>query len=141
MALRRVIKTGSSGSGLVRYRLGPSRLYLDDLQSIYDSLSAVVEKRDKVSDSHESEDPADETHVGIEIEAGEAIADELIDLRDARPKELEELRISSRNPRITIDLWKRIAVISAFSTDREAEELAIGIRDYINSRRSVFAFT
>jgi hypothetical protein len=35
MTLRRVIKTQSPGSGLVRYQIGPSKLYLEDLQMIH----------------------------------------------------------------------------------------------------------
>lgn len=128
MTLRRVIKTQPQGSGLVSYKIGPSKLYLDDLQMIYDTLVVAAEQR--ISDSKTG------SAVSIEIKAGDASADEIIDLRDARAEEVKRVRISLRDPLVTVRLLRTYADVSGLTTDSSSLELAAGIRDHINSRRS-----
>jgi hypothetical protein len=43
MALHRVIKISPESPGLVNYRLGPSKLYLDDIDLIYQELLKAAE--------------------------------------------------------------------------------------------------
>jgi hypothetical protein len=128
MALRRVIKTQSQDSGFVRYTLGPAKAYLDDVQSIAEALLAAAQKRAKDSEANEP--------VQVLIAAGEAIADEPSDLRDARPEELQRARIAIKDPLISVDLWKRGASVSTVSSDVEGQELAVGIKEFVNRRRS-----
>ena len=92
---------------------------------IYDTLLAAAEKQ--APDSGAS--------VNVEIKAGDALADEIDDLREARSGELRKIRISLGNPSVTVDLWRGV---SGTSMDPVSQELALGIRDHINARRSLF---
>ena len=84
MALHREIKALSNEPGLITNRLGPAKLYLDDIQTIYDALNnAANEKparlwqewrRNSLSDGIETSP--------VVITAGEAIANEPDDLRE-----------------------------------------------------------
>ncbi len=131
MALRREIEIKSQENGPVKYKLGPARLYLDDLQLIYDTLFSFARKR--------SGDSADTNSVHLEIKVGDAVADEIDDLRDARPAELRNVRISLRDPLVTVSLRRSYADLWAASTDIGSQELAAGIRDYVKGRRSLLS--
>jgi hypothetical protein len=130
MALRREIRITAQYARPTRCRLGPAKIYLDDVQLIYESLAKAAIKRAK--DSNVTE-PAQ-----IFIGAGEAYAESPDDLRDAKPEELQKVSIGIEHPAIVVDLHRRFASISAYSDveDYDGEEVANRIRNYINSRRS-----
>jgi hypothetical protein len=131
MALRREIKTQPKRSKAARYRLGPAKLYLDDVQLIYDTLFSTAQEW--------ASDSADEEPIDIELKAGDALADEVSDLRDARTEEIKKVTISADGHLFSVIacLHSSVATIWAISVDSKGEELAAGIRDYINGRRSL----
>lgn len=129
--LRRSIKIEiePEDPGLVRYRLGPSKLYLDDVNLIYETLVAASKER-----AGDGNSPAP-----VVITAGEATADSPEDLRDATPKELRKVTIALDNPLLFVELWATYAGATAKSADREGKALAMGIRQHIKSRRTLSA--
>jgi hypothetical protein len=131
MALRREIKVQPEDFGPIRYRLGPARIYLDDVELIYEALLAVADKK--------TEGSQDNKAASIIITAGDARADLPDDLRDARPEELQKVRIAIKDPAVSVDLFRRYAVVSAISSESGAKELAAGIRNSVNRRRSFWA--
>jgi len=78
--------------------------------------------------------PPDDEPLSIIIKAGEAYADLPDDLRDAKPEELHRVRIVTRRPAIMVDLKQRNA--NVWTSDPDAKDLAAGIRDFVNRRRS-----
>ena len=127
MALRREIKLQTEDAGLTRYRLGPAKVYLDDLQLIYETLAEANE---------ETDDSAEGKAAPVTITAGEASADLPEDLVDAKPEELQHVRLTIKNPAITVSLSRRYASIYVNSSNRGSVELANGIRNFINHRKS-----
>jgi hypothetical protein len=130
VALRRVIHTPSQRPGLVIYRLGPAKLYLDDIDLIHQTLRRVGEERCK-------ELPPGETlsTAVVSITAGEATADVAEDLSEARPEELRKVRISLGLPLVVVQLgYPASASVSALASDADGLAAAQGIRDYVNSR-------
>jgi hypothetical protein len=114
--------------GLIRHRLGPSKLYIDDVELIYDLLVDASNTRAEES----GEKPAP-----VVITAGEAVADLVENLSDATPKELLKVHIALDQPLVSVDLWRRWAVVTAQSSDPKARELALSIRKYVKDKRSV----
>lgn len=102
MALHRQIRS----VGPYRIPLGPSRLYLDDVQDIVNTIEDFTKE---ARDSASSESAI--KHGKIEIAAGNAIADTVDDLREATQKELSRVSISLNSPLLRIDLWKVVADI------------------------------
>lgn len=133
MALRREIKIETEDAGPIRFRLGPARLYLNDVELIYETLLAAASK--KAVDSS-TDDSQDNKAASIIITAGEARADHPCDLRDAQPEELQKVRIAMKDPAISIDLYRRYANISTVSSDSEAKELAAAIHSFVNRHYS-----
>lgn len=129
MALRREIKTKIQDVSLTRYHIGPATIYLDDIELIYETLL-------KAANAESGHSPDCNNPDSVIIKAGEARADIPSDLCDAKPKELQEVRIAIRHPAITVTFRRRISTIWA---DSEGKDLAAGIRDFINSRRSFFS--
>jgi hypothetical protein len=126
--LRREIKIQPDDDpGLVRHRLGPSKLYIDDIALICDTLREASESRAKATDTEAAP---------VVITAGEAMADSAEDLRDATPSELRSVRIALDRPLVSVDLWARSADVSAQSSDVDGKALALGIRDFVKSKRS-----
>jgi hypothetical protein len=141
MALRREIKTQAQSLGIISYDLGPAKIFLDDVQLIYDTLFVAASKRAESSqrnkeDSTVTQD-SQEKEISVAISAGEAKADLPDDLRDANPEELERVRIAIKDPLVSVDLWRQYADVSAESSDPEATALAVGIRDFVNNKRSL----
>ena len=114
--------------GLIRYRLGPSKLYIDDVRLIYEHL--VDDSKARTRESGEEAAP-------VVITAGKATADLPEDLSEATPKELQTVRVALDRPLVTVDLWRRGAGVTAQSSDPRATALARGIRDNVNSKRSL----
>jgi hypothetical protein len=129
--LRRSIKIEfePEDPGLVHYRLGPSKLYLDDVNLIYETLIAASKER-----AGDGNSPAP-----VVITAGEATADSPEDLRDATSKELKKVTVGLDDPLLFVELWATHAGVTAKAADREGKALATGIRDYIKSRRTLSA--
>ncbi|MFH0177222.1 hypothetical protein [Streptomyces cacaoi] len=127
MALYRRVKIPPSDAGLTRYRLGPSRLFLEDVQAIYDALCEAAKQRAEESEDGEAS--------SVTIVADETPADSPQDLLEATPEELRNLRMASKKPLVSVDLWSHYADVSAQSSDVEGEAVARGIRDYVNRRR------
>jgi hypothetical protein len=130
VALRREIKIQPQDASLVRYRLGPARIYLDDVQAIYETILKETHKR--VQDSEDGKS------IEIFIRAGsDASAESPDDLRDAKPEELRRVRIGTSRPPILVELGLDSADVSA--SDPEGKDLVAGIRNYVNRRRSGWA--
>ena len=136
MALRREIKIQPEDFGPIRYRLGPARIYLDDVELIYETLLAAA--GENAGDSKD-DDAQDYKATSIIITAGDARADLPDDLRDARPGEVQRVRIAIKNPAISVDLFRRHAVVSTISSEPDAREVAVGIQNFVNRRRSLRA--
>ena len=94
MALHREIKVNTDEVGLVTSRLGPAKLYLDDIQTIYDVLFKTVDKKLRI--------PGILKRPSVVITAGEAIADLPNDLQEATRDELREVKITLNEPLITV---------------------------------------
>lgn len=129
MAFIRTIKI-KNDPGLIRYRLGPSKLYLDDIQLIHKTLNDASEARAK--DGEESGNAAP-----VVISAGEGTADLPEDLRAAWPEELQTVEIAVGRPVVSVELYRRAAVVTAQSSDIEGTAVALSVRDYVNSKRSL----
>jgi hypothetical protein len=130
MTLRRTINIGDKTAGLITFPRGPSKLYLDDIELIYQTLINAAEERGKNSESGQV--------APVAIYAGEAVADSPEDLREARPEELKRVRIALNDPVVTVDLWRpSLADVSAVGSDSDGSALAVGIRDFVNQRRSL----
>ncbi len=129
MSLHRTIEIKPHNPGVARYALGPSRLYLDDIQLIHETLAKAANRRADSLGGEAAE---------VVITAGEAIADEPSDLRDANSEELARVRIALDSPLISINLKTRWADVSVQTSDSEGRDTAVGIRDYINKKRSIF---
>jgi hypothetical protein len=128
MAIHRRIEIADDDPGLTRYRLGPSKLYLEDVALIHKTLVDASETRAKKSG---------EEAAPVVITIGEATADWPADLSDATPKELLRVRVALDRPVVSIDLWRRGAGVTAQSSDPLATRLACGIRDDVNGKRSM----
>lgn len=127
MPLHREIEIADE-SGLVQYRLGPSKLYIDDIRLIYSLL--LENSKARTGESGEEAAP-------VVITAGKATADLPEDLSEARPEELQTVRVALDRPLVAVDLRRRGAVVTAQSSDPRATALARGIRDDVNSKRSM----
>src|SRR5690348_3243605 len=129
MALRRDLPIEDE-PGLIRHRLGPSKLYLDDVERIYNHLVGASEK--KAKESGENKEAAQ-----VKITAGKGtIADLPEDLCEANAEELLEVSVALDWPVVSVDLWRRGAGVTAQSSDPEARELARRIHEHIKSKRS-----
>ncbi|WFB07388.1 hypothetical protein LRS74_10250 [Streptomyces sp. LX-29] len=122
MALQRSIKIPSNDPGLVRYRLGSSKLYLDDVQIIYEALKELERKSGCVE--------------AVSLTAGDAIADEPDDLRDATSEELKSVRLALKDPLVSVDLWDERADVTA-SSNTESRAVAVAIRDFVKGKRNL----
>lgn len=126
MGLRRNIQL--PGDMLVRHRLGPSKLYIDDVQIIYDFLITAAEAR-AIREGTEA--------ASVVITAGDAVAQSgPYDLRDATPRELQEVQLSLARPLVSITLSRQWAGATAQASDNEGTSVARGIQAYINKRRT-----
>lgn len=130
MGLDRTIEIRNDNPGLIRFRLGPSKLYLDDIRLICKTLRKASEA--DVKDSKEIRAAAP-----VVIAAGKAIAESAEDLRDAWPDELRTLKIALGRPVVSVELYRRSAAVTAQSSDVEGRAIALGVRDYVNGKRSL----
>src|SRR5271170_222522 len=131
MAFTREIEMKNGDPGLIRYRLGPSKLYLDDIRLICNTLKIVSETRAEDSEKKSGE------AAPIKITAGKGTADYPEDLREAWPNELQTVKIALDRPVVSIELYRRSAVVTALSSDTEGKTVALSVRDYVNSKRSL----
>jgi hypothetical protein len=135
VALRRVIYAPDQRPGLVSYRLGPAKLYLDDIEAIYQLLLNTgqhgVAELDEATDLDKR---SVEKQSSVQITAGEAIADLPEDLRDAKPRELKRVSLALKSPAVVVELGYLIARVSALRSCAAGRAAAEGIRDYVNSR-------
>jgi hypothetical protein len=106
------------------------------VELIYETLLAAASEK---AANSQTDDSRDNKAASIIITAGEARADLPDDLRDARPEELQKVRVAIKNPVISVDLFRRYADVSIISSDPEAKELAAGIQDFVNRRHSLRA--
>ncbi|MFJ4619787.1 hypothetical protein [Streptomyces sp. NPDC088812] len=129
MALHREIEISQQGDpGFVRYRLGPSRLYLNDVELIHTTLVKAAKERADSLDTEAAE---------VRITARDATADAPGDLRDATLSELQRVRISVEAPLISVDLWSENADVSAQASDAEGKAVAEGIKKFVDAKRSL----
>lgn len=133
MALRRVIKVVEAPppelEKSVEYNLGPSKLYLDDIRLIYQTLlDSAISARSADSEDSKAGQPVD-------IFVSGATADAPEDLRDATPKELRYVSIISINPGVGVFLGSQFkSTIRVLSPSGEG--IALAIRDFVNGKRS-----
>lgn len=114
---------------LVRHRLGPSRLYLDDVQLIYESLVRAACERVSNDEGIEA--------APVVITAGDSVAESgPDDLRDATPRELQDVQLSLARPLVSITLSRQWAGATAQASDNEGMKVARGIQAYINKRKT-----
>jgi len=141
MALRREIETQAQDSEIIHYHFGPATIYLDDVQLVYDKILAAVTEKAQDSQGQRLRRKLrilrDDQAPSIVIKAGEAHAGSLSDLSEARPKELKEVYLIIESPEISVAFTRQDAGISVSSSVPNGQELAIGIRNYINKRRSL----
>src|SRR5688572_23571015 len=106
-------------------KLGPARLYLDDIDDICTSL------REHAAEVH------DEFEAPLVIQAGDAVADETDDLRQATKEELDSilLYLPGDSP-ISVSFGRIRAQIEVEAADLKARALAEDIQSFILGRRS-----
>jgi hypothetical protein len=127
MALRRVIYPPGQRPGFSTFRLGPAKLYIDDIEVIHKTLLEAAEKRKPELAEGES--------ASVVITAGEATADVPDDLSEARVEELRRIRLTLNNPVIVVELCYPLqSRVSAMDSDADGRAVAEGIRDYVNGR-------
>lgn len=131
MALRRSIRT--SGPRAYQKTLGPALLFLDDIETIRQSLLDAAAERAALN--REDEPDFVEADVSVSVSAGTAEADDVDDLREAAREEIDQLSLSLRNPRIQVNLWRRGADVSADAEDDDARRLADDIAKFIEDHR------
>ena len=124
MALHRQIRS----IGHYRVTLGPSKLYLDDIQDVLSTVESFAKE-------HRQSDGGEEDGV-IALIADKAIADSVEDLREATQDELSYVSIFLTKPYIKVDLWHRSADIQTDSDDPEARALADDLAAFINSKKA-----
>ncbi|WP_444949638.1 hypothetical protein [Micromonospora ureilytica] len=114
----------------VELKLGPARLYLDDIRDIYDLLKSFAEK---LATKNPDALPPD-----VSLTAGEATAASIDDLKDATSKELRDIHMSlfSRETRVWISLSPISSRASVNADDTEGRALVEDIAYFINKRRS-----
>jgi len=128
--LNRMIEIKNDDPGLIRHRLGPSKLYLDDVRLICNTLKIASEARARDDGEFDKVAP-------VVITAGKATADSPEDLCDAWPKELQTVKIALGRPVVSVELYRRSAGVTAQSSDIEGKAVALSVRDYVNSKRSL----
>jgi hypothetical protein len=112
--------------GLIRHRLGPSKLYIDDVERIYNGLDKAAKAR-----------AGDTTAACVVITAGKGTRADLPEaLRGANAKELPKVSLAIDGPVVSVDLWRRGAGVTAQSSDPGGSKLADDIRDYVREERS-----
>jgi hypothetical protein len=139
-------------------RLGPSRLYLDDLEDLLSYLhDAVAEaradmverivkdlrKRRPSANSEELEKEANElveSRYKVELRAGEAVAEKVEDLRDATPGELNELSITCSRPGVAILLTPRFGHANgvAATDDDGTRNIVEDVARFFRARRTLY---
>ena len=131
------LKRGIKRETDISLEVGPSRLYLDDLQAIYDELS-------KFQDQSYSDAP--EAHKKLQgrirIDVGDAEAAAISDIEEATPEDLRNVRLigSFRQGLFVISLGPRSGAIRATANDPEVRALVNDIAAHIEKRRE-WAYT
>jgi hypothetical protein len=124
--------------GPSRTSLGPSKLYLDDIQAIVDALDEFAIEYAKAESAKSGEPITDLDGAKVIIVAGEAVADAVEDLREASQDELGRISIMLDEPRIVVNLRHIASDISFPRENAEARAAADDIARHINRRRMRF---
>ena len=139
--------------------LGPSKIYLDDLDALLDYLCDVADRK-RTSDleaimgmvTERSEDRAEKEVVAgtanemvgrkyqVELSAGDAVAEEVEDLRSSTPKELRRISIKCSRPLVLIHLGPNHARVIgiASSEDAETRQVVGDVARFLRARRALF---
>jgi hypothetical protein len=125
MALHRQIRS----IGDYRIRLGPSKLYLDDIQDILSTVETFAKEHSPRPDDKGKD-------WTIALAAGKAIADSVEDLRDATQDELKRVLILLNKPSVQISLSRYVAFIETDNDDLESRALADDLAAFINSKKA-----
>ncbi|WP_329149499.1 hypothetical protein OIU91_23255 [Streptomyces sp. NBC_01456] len=106
---------------------------MDHIEAIYAALQTAAEDRAKKT----GDGQIFPVSISANVEtAGESVVAELPeDLEDASSEELRRVRLALKKPLISVDLWYRMADVTAQSSDAEGQAVALSIRDYVNNRR------
>lgn len=118
-------------------KFGPSLLYLDDVQSIYDMLVTFAE----CSTSGNSPETGaslrriSESYDSVIILADDTEVDAIEDLKEITHGKLSHLSLVLLHPYVQISLWRNGAGIAFDSDNSKSRGFASSIKDYINSRR------
>lgn len=120
--------------GPYRINLGPSRLFLDDIQDIISAIEsfAINKRKQETSDS----EVTTKAEPSVLIVAGNATADSVDDLREATREELNHLSLALDSPEFRVDLWHIDADITTVRDDPDARALADDITAFIKRKRS-----
>jgi hypothetical protein len=133
VALKRSLNLSADSPFSVR--IGPARLYLDEVRDIR---NALLEFGQKLATNENNDSEA--AGPIVELSAATATADEIEDLKDATRKELNHITLALSAPRIRIDLWREYAEIIAESDTAEVRRFVEIIADFIARYRSWRAF-
>ncbi|MEV1173567.1 hypothetical protein [Nonomuraea sp. NPDC049784] len=142
-ALKREIKPQMSAH---RTKLGPAQLCLDDVRDLLDAVKEFqgdIAKEEKDPSEREASNDLSENPHSVKLLAGNAVAETVEDLKEATPEELRHVSISTREPRIEIDLWHTSAEITVDTQDVAARAFADSIASFISERKAsllTFAF-
>jgi len=122
---------------LHRYRgdyevvLGSARLYLDDLEVIRKGMQDAADKRaSETEGAHYTSDL-----YRVRINAGDASATDLDDLRDASPEELKHILLSLIEPRISVHVGNA-GIVRCDNDDSDARLVADDIGAFVNDKSS-----
>jgi hypothetical protein len=140
-------------------RLGPSKLYLDDIEDLLsylreaaeetriEAIERIVEdmRKDRpsanIDDLKQEAGKMAESKFEVEFKAGEAVAEEAEDLRDSTPKELDDVSISCSHPAVAIVLspgWARVLGLAAASDDDRTRNVVKDVAQFLRARRTVY---
>jgi len=123
--------------GPYRLPLGPSRLFLDDVQDI-------VRHLQRLESTSKADEPVLEIKIGeqdlfkdvVAIVAVNAIADSVEDLRETTRDELDQVTIFHDKPIIQVDLWRYNAEVLAYPDDAASRATADDIAAFIRGKRT-----
>ncbi|MDG4826776.1 hypothetical protein O7635_33415 [Asanoa sp. WMMD1127] len=131
MTLHRQIRRTQPGEVRHSITLGPARLYLEDLEAIVETLKDFAST---AVEAGATEPPA-VRHVTIQ--AADAVADAVEDLKEATTAELNEVKVYVNGPSaVDLSLGNSHARIEVDAGDPDARALASDLAVFIGSRRS-----
>jgi hypothetical protein len=120
-------------AGQYRVTLGPSKLYLDDVQDILSTLKSYAAESTKRRHRFALNK---RTPNVISLVAGDATVDSVEDLADVTREELNHVSIICGSPRITIDLWRHNAEVITDRGDDLTRALADDVASFVETKYS-----